>query len=57
MGKMQTKCGIVMMLQKFRFEYEEKFKNRKIQYDPKAFLLTPRDGIFLRVINRNEVSE
>lgn len=52
MGKMQTKCGLVMMLHKFRFEYEEKFKNRKIQYDPKAFLLTPFDGIFLRVFRR-----
>lgn len=52
MGKMQTKCALVMMLHKFRFEYEEKFKNRKIQFDPKAFLLTPLDGIFLRVHRR-----
>lgn len=52
MGKMQTKCGLVMMLHKFRFEYEEPLKNRKMRFDPKAFLLTPLDGVHLRVIKR-----
>ena len=52
MGKMQTKCGLVMMLHKFRFEYEKHLQNRKVKFDPKAFLLTPLDGIFLRVFRR-----
>lgn len=49
---MQTKTGIVMMLHKFRFEYEEKMKNRKMKFDPKAFLLAPLGGLHLRVIKR-----
>lgn len=52
LGKLQTKCALVMMLHKFRFEYEEKLKDRHMKFDPKAFLLAPEGGIHLRVFKR-----
>lgn len=52
MGKMQTKLGLVLMLQKFRFELEDQLKNKEIQFDPHTFLLLPLGKINLHVKKR-----
>lgn len=52
MGKMQTKVGLIMMLQKFKYELEPKLMNREMEFDPKLFLLSPLIGVNLRVFNR-----
>lgn len=52
LGKMQVKVGLVQMLQKFKFELENELKNRKLEFDPKVFLLTPLGGINLKVVKR-----
>lgn len=52
LGKLQVKVGLVQILQKFKFELDEKLKNQKLEFDPNIFLLTPRDGINLKVIKR-----
>lgn len=49
LGKVQTKLGLIMMLQKFRFELEDCHKNRDIKFDPKTFLIFSFGGIHLRV--------
>lgn len=52
MGKMQTKVGLVLMLQKCRFELDDRHKNRELELDPKSFLLAPRGGIHFKVFKR-----
>ena len=52
LGKMQTKVGLVMLLQKFKFELEDKYKNRELVIDPKSFLLSPKGGLKLSVSKR-----
>lgn len=52
LAKMTTRCGLVMMLQKFRFELDSKLNNRKMRFDPKAMLMASLDGIDLRVFRR-----
>lgn len=52
LGKMQTKVGLVLMLQKFRFELENESKNRELEFDPKSALLAPLGGVHLRVFKR-----
>lgn len=49
MGKMQTKVGLVLMLQKFKYELEDELKNREIEFDPKIFLVSPLHGIHLKI--------
>lgn len=48
----QTKVGLVKILRKYRIDVCEK---TQIPYanDPKAFLLTPRGGIYLRITKIN----
>lgn len=52
LGQMQTKVGIVMMLQKFQYELEDRLKNQELKFDPKAFLLSPLGGLKLYVFER-----
>lgn len=52
LGKMQTKVGLFMMLQNFRFELEPQKMNETLSFDAKSFLLSPNGGINLRVIKR-----
>lgn len=52
LGQMQTKVGLVMMLQKYRFELANKFDKREMTLDPKSFLLTPLGGLKLHVFRR-----
>ncbi|XP_055296745.1 uncharacterized protein LOC129565659 [Sitodiplosis mosellana] len=52
MGKMQTKVGLVLMLQKYRFELEERLKKNEFKFDPHVFLLSPLGGINLHIIKR-----
>lgn len=52
LGKMQTKAGLVMMLQKFKFELEDKLKDKELKFDPKSFLLSAIGGISLKISRR-----
>ncbi|XP_031628928.1 probable cytochrome P450 6d5 [Contarinia nasturtii] len=52
MGKMQTKVGLVLMLQKFKYEMDAKHMGQDMEFDPKLFLLSPRFGVHLRVLKR-----
>lgn len=52
MGKMQTKVGLVLMLQKFRFELENRLKKNEFTFDPHVFILSPLGGINLHIIKR-----
>lgn len=52
MGKMQTKVGLVLMLQKFRYELEANLKGKPMEFDPKVFLLAPRVDVKLNVLHR-----
>lgn len=49
LGKMQTKVGLVFMLQKFTFKLED---TREMKFDVKSFLLSPEGGLYLRVLKR-----
>lgn len=52
MGKMQTKVGLILMLQKFTFEMEPAKINEAFISNPKSFLLSPIGGIHLYAKNR-----
>lgn len=52
LGKMQTKVGLVLMLQKFKYELEDSLKNSEMEFDPRHFLLQPRFDIYLHVTKR-----
>ncbi|XP_031623284.1 probable cytochrome P450 6d5 [Contarinia nasturtii] len=52
LGKIQSKVGLVMMLQKFRFELGDRHKNNDLKLNPKHFLMAPLGGIHLRVFKR-----
>lgn len=52
MGKMQTKVGLIAMLQKFRFELTKERMNKKMEFSPKSFLLAPVDGIWVKAFAR-----
>lgn len=51
-GKMQTKVGLVLMLQKYRYELEDELKSREMEFDPKYGLLTSRSSINLKMFKR-----
>lgn len=52
MGKMQTKVGLIAMLQKFRFGLTKERINKKLEFSPKSFLLAPVDGIWVKTYAR-----
>lgn len=52
LGKMQTRVGLVMMLQKFTFELEDKLKSEKLKFNPRSFVPTPIEAIRLYVLKR-----
>lgn len=52
LGKMQTKVGIVLMLQKFKYELDDQLKKNEMKFDPKSFLLSPLGGLRLKVFGR-----
>lgn len=52
LGKMQTKVGLVMMLQKCKFELTNQSKDHELKLDPKSFLLSPLGGLKLHVSKR-----
>jgi hypothetical protein len=53
MGKLQTKIGLATVLAKFRFEFIEKsYMYKEIEFDPKQFILTPKESIMLKAIPR-----
>lgn len=52
LGKMQTQVGLVLMLQKFRYELHDGLKNGELKFDPTQFLLSPLGGLSLRIFKR-----
>lgn len=52
MGKMQTKVGLLLMMQNYKYELEPKLMDWEMDFDPQLFLLSPRVDINLRVIKR-----
>lgn len=52
LGKMQTKVGLISMLHKFKYDLDDELKKGDIEFDPRHFLLQPRNDIFLHVSKR-----
>lgn len=52
LGKMQAKVGLVLMLQKYKYELGAKLKNQEMQFDPKFFMLAALGDINLRILKR-----
>ncbi|XP_031629073.1 probable cytochrome P450 6d5 [Contarinia nasturtii] len=52
LGKLQTKVGLISMLQNFNYELDERHKGGDLEFDPRHFLLQPSEDIFLRVSKR-----
>lgn len=53
LGKLQTKVGLIVMLQKFNFALSAKLQNKELVMSPKALLLAPEGGLELEVTKRN----
>lgn len=49
LGKMQVKVGFLYLLQKFKYELKSK---PDMEFNPKNFLLAPKDPVKLRIIKR-----
>lgn len=53
LGKLQTKIGICLLLQRFHYELDEpNNKDSDMEFDPRHFLLQPRNNIYLHVLKR-----
>lgn len=52
LGKMQTKTGLVLMLQKHRYELAERHIGREVEFSNRGVLLSPKDGLDLFVHSR-----
>lgn len=52
LGKMQTKVGIVVMLQNFKYDLTDQLKKSEMKFDPNLFLLSPLGGLHLKVSKR-----
>lgn len=52
LGKLQTKVGLISMLHKFKYDLDDRLKYADMEFDPKHFLLQPRDDIFLNISKR-----
>lgn len=53
LGKLTTKLGLVALLSKFNFEFENKVPAKELTFSPKQFILTLSDNINLKVSLRN----
>lgn len=56
LGKMQTKVGLLMMLQKCRYELQDHQKNCELEFASKLIFLAPKRHIHLHVFKRNITS-
>lgn len=52
MGRLQTKVGLMVMLQHYSYALESGVANKEIEFDPKAFILAPKEIIKLRIKRR-----
>lgn len=53
LGKMQTKVGLVLILQNFKYKLHDSMNNQSdMEFDPRHFLLQPRHNIYLHVSKR-----
>lgn len=52
LGKLQAKVGLVTMLREFNYTLDENDSNRDMEFDPRHFLLQPRNNIYLHVSRR-----
>lgn len=49
MGKMQVKVGLVLMLQKFKFELDDEHVGNELKYSSSSIITAPTTGIHLKV--------
>lgn len=54
LGKMQTKVGLVLMLQKFQFELADEHIGNELIYSPASVITAPITGIRLKVNHRSK---
>lgn len=52
LGKLQTKVGLILMLQQFKYALKSEDTNQEVIFDPKQFLLSPKSIIKLRILRR-----
>lgn len=52
LGKMQTKVGILLMMQKYKYELGEQHKREELSFSPAGVILTPKTGIDLKIYAR-----
>lgn len=48
-GQMQTRVGLVSIISKFKIDISEKHSPKKIEFDPKSFIATPKGGMKLKI--------
>lgn len=52
LSKLQTKIGLLLALQHFRYELTDAQKNTSIKFDPNSFTIAPVDPIKLHIFKR-----
>lgn len=52
LAQMQTKVGLIMMLQEHKFDLVDELKNGELIMDPKSIITIPKGGLRLHVSKR-----
>lgn len=52
MGKLQTKVGLILMMQNYKYALSAKLKNRELVMSPAAILMCPVGGLDLEISKR-----
>lgn len=52
LGKIQSKIGLAIMMQKFKYDLGDNMNRTQLELSPKVFIMTPVDGIVLKVSTR-----
>lgn len=52
LGKIQTKLSLAVMLHKYRYEFADSMRTKKMEYSTKTIITSPAGGIELKVRKR-----
>lgn len=52
LAQLQTKVAMILLLHKFKFDLDEQHKNTELKMNPSSVILTPMNGVNLKVTRR-----
>lgn len=52
LGLLQSKIALILLLKQFKFDLDEQHKNTELKMNPSGVILTPINGVHLKVLRR-----